>query len=75
MVFFTPAALFPAVSLMMINYSYIYSSLSIFNRKMHNDFIESKSSKGEEYISKYLQQTNIFIKRFYLNRSFKYWGL
>ena len=59
---------------MMINYSYRYSSLSIFNRKMNNDFIESKSSKGEEYISKYLQQTDIFIKRLYLNRSFQILG-
>ena len=73
-ILFLPAALFPAIPLMMINYSNRYSSLSTLVRKIHDDLIENKSSKGELYIKRYLEQINILSKRLLLNRTFQTLG-
>ena len=73
-ILFLPAALFPAIPLMMINYANRYSSLSTLVRKIHDDLIENKSSKGELYIKRYLEQINILSKRLLLNRTFQTLG-
>ena len=55
-ILFLPAALFPAIPLMMINYANRYSSLSVLIRKIHDDLIENSHSKGDLYIKRYLEQ-------------------
>ena len=73
-ILFLPAALFPAIPLMMINYANRYSSLSVLIRKIHDDLIENSHSKGDLYIKRYLEQIQILRKRLYLNRTFQTLG-
>ena len=73
-ILFFPAALFPAIPLMMINYANRYSSLSVLIRKIHDDLIENSHSKGEIYIKRYLEQIQILRRRLYLNRTFQTLG-
>ena len=73
-ILFLPAALFPAIPLMMINYANRYSSLSTLVRKIHDDLIENRSSKGELYVKRYLEQIYILRKRLLLNRTFQTLG-
>ncbi len=73
-ILFLPAALFPAIPLMMINYANRYSSLSVLIRKIHDDLIENSHSKGEIYIKRYLEQIQILRRRLYLNRTFQTLG-
>ena len=73
-ILFLPAALFPAIPLMMINYANRYSSLSILIRKIHDDLIENSHSKGDIYIKRYLEQIQILRRRLYLNRTFQTLG-
>ena len=73
-ILFLPAALFPAIPLMMINYANRYSSLSVLIRKIHDDLIENSPSKGDIYIKRYLEQIQILRRRLYLNRTFQTLG-
>ena len=73
-ILFLPAALFPAIPLMMINYSNRYSSLSALIRKIHDELIQNKSIKDDEYVRSYMDQIQILRKRLYLNRAFQTLG-
>ena len=73
-ILFLPAALFPAIPLMMINYANRYSSLSELIRRIHDDLIENRKLKGENYVKRYLEQIQILKKRLYLNRTFQTLG-
>ena len=73
-ILFLPAALFPAIPLMMINYANRYSSLSSLIRKIHDDLIENKNSRGQEYVQRYLEQIYILRRRLKLNRTFQTLG-
>ena len=72
-ILFLPAALFPAIPLMMINYANRYSSLSALIRRIHDD-IANRKSKGEIYVQRYLEQIQILKRRLYLNRTFQTLG-
>ena len=73
-ILFLPAALFPAIPLMMINYSNRYSSLSTLIRRIHDDLVENRKSKGKIYVKRYLEQIQILKRRLYLNRTFQTLG-
>tara|TARA_B100000900_G_scaffold186852_1_gene158354 strand:- start:387 stop:827 length:441 start_codon:yes stop_codon:yes gene_type:complete len=73
-ILFLPAALFPAIPLMMINYSNRYSSLSALIRKIHDELIQNKNTKGNQYVRSYMDQIQILRKRLYLNRTFQTLG-
>jgi len=49
-ILFLPAALFPAIPLMIINYANRYSSLSALIRRIHDDLVANRKSKGETYV-------------------------
>ena len=71
---FLPAALFPAILLMMINYANRYSSLFVLIRRIHDDLVANRKSKGEIYVKRYLEQIQILKRRLYLNRTFQTLG-
>ena len=73
-ILFLPAALFPAIPLMMINYANRYSSLSTLIRRIHDDLVANRKSKGEIYVKRYLEQIQILKRRLYLNRTFQTLG-
>ena len=73
-ILFLPAALFPAIPLMMINYANRYISLSALIRRIHDDLVANRKSKGETYVKRYLEQIQILKKRLYLNRTFQTLG-
>ncbi len=73
-ILFLPAALFPAIPLMMINYANIYSSLSALIRSIHDDLVANRKSKGEPYVKRYLELIQILKRRLYLNRTFQTLG-
>tara|TARA_B100000579_G_scaffold226719_1_gene185676 strand:+ start:119 stop:559 length:441 start_codon:yes stop_codon:yes gene_type:complete len=70
-ILFLPAALFPAIPLMMINYANRYSSLATLIRKIHDELIENQNLKGANYTKRYLEQIHILRKRLFLNRTFQ----
>ena len=70
-ILFLPAALFPTIPLMMINYANRYSSLSALIRRIHDDLVENRKLKGETYVKRYLEQIQILKRRLYLNRTFQ----
>ena len=71
---FLPAALFPAIPLMMINYANRYSSLSALIRKIHDELIEKKPTQREKDTKRYIDQIVILRKRLKLNRTFQTLG-
>ena len=73
-ILFLLAALFPAIPLMMINYANRYSSLSALIRRIHDDLVANRKSKGETYVKRYLEQIHILKRRLYLNRTFQTLG-
>ena len=73
-ILFLPNALFPAIPLMMINYANRYSSLSALIRRIHDDLVANRKSKGEIYVQRYLEQIQILKRRLYLNRTFQTLG-
>ena len=73
-ILFLPAALFPAIPLMMINYANRYSSLSALIRRITDDLVENRKSKEETYVKRYLEQIQILKRRLYLNRTFQTLG-
>ena len=70
-ILFLPAALFPAIPLMMANYANLYSSLSTLIRKIHDELVENKNSNGETYAKRYLEQIHILRRRLTLNQTFQ----
>jgi len=70
-ILFLPAALFPAIPLMMTLYANRYSSLSTLIRKIHDELVENKNSKGETYAKRYLEQIHILRRRLTLNQTFQ----
>ena len=59
---------------MMINYANRYSSLSALIRRIHDDLVANRKSKGETYVKRYLEQIQILKRRLYLNRTFQTLG-
>tara|TARA_Y100001970_G_C13936350_1_gene700898 strand:+ start:427 stop:843 length:417 start_codon:yes stop_codon:yes gene_type:complete len=64
-----PAALFPAIPLMMISFGNRYSSMSALIRKIHDEVIAKKLTKKDKATNRYLKQINILKKRLILNRA------
>ena len=59
---------------MMINYANRYSSLHALIRRINDDLVESRESKVQIYVKKYLEQIQILRRRLYLNRTFQTLG-
>ena len=70
-ILFLPAALFPAIPLMMINYANRYSSLSALFIRIHYDLVVNRKSRGETYVKRYLEQIQILKRILYLKRTFQ----
>ena len=60
---------------MMINYANRYSSLSALIRRIHDDLVANRKSKGETYTKRYLEKIQILKIRLYLNRTFQTLGV
>ena len=67
--FLLPAILFPAIPLMMVNFSNRYSSLASLIRKIHDELIDKELSKNDASAKRSLAQIDIFRKRLSLNRT------
>ena len=63
-----PAILFPAITLMMVNFGNRYNSLSTLIRKIHDELINKKISKKDKSAMRYLAQIKILQQRLILNR-------
>ena len=65
---------FLRIPLMMINYANRSSSLRALIRRINDDLVESRESKVQIYVKKYLEQIQILRRRLYLNRTFQTLG-
>ncbi|MBL1241035.1 MAG: DUF2721 domain-containing protein [OCS116 cluster bacterium] len=68
-IFLLPAALFPAMPLMMISFGNRYSSMSSLIRKIHDELIDGDQAKRSKSAKGYLKQISILRKRLMLNRA------
>ncbi|NRA86271.1 MAG: DUF2721 domain-containing protein [Rhizobiales bacterium] len=68
-IFLLPAALFPAIPLMMISFGNRYLSMSILIRKIHDDLMDYKEIKRSEKSKLYIQQIAMLRKRLRLNQA------
>ncbi|PCI85155.1 MAG: hypothetical protein COB24_14030 [Hyphomicrobiales bacterium] len=68
-IFLLPAALFPAMPLMLISFGNRYSSMSSLIRKIHDELIDSDESKKTKSAVSYMRQIGILRKRLMLNRA------
>ena len=68
-IFLLPAALFPAMPLMMISFGNRYSSMSTLIRKIHDELLDSEDGKRSKNSKRYLRQIDILKKRLILNRA------
>ena len=68
-IFLLPAALFPAIPLMMIAFGNRYTTLATLIRKIHDDVIAKKLTKKDKATNRYLKQIDILRKRLTLNRA------
>ena len=64
-----PAALFPAIPLMMISFGNRYTSLATLIRKIHDELMSKKLSKKDKATNRYLKQIKVLRKRLGLNRA------
>lgn len=68
-IFLLPAALFPAIPLMMISFGNRYTTLATLIRKIHDDVIAKKLTRKDKATNRYLKQISILRKRLLLNRA------
>lgn len=68
-IFLLPAALFPAIPLMMISFGNRYTSMSKLIRKIHDELIDSDELRKSKSGQSYLGQISILRKRLMLNRA------
>ena len=68
-IYLLPAALFPAIPLMMISFGNRYTSLATLIRKIHDDLMTRKLSKKDKETNSYLKQIDVLRKRLTLNRA------
>lgn len=68
-IFLLPAALFPAMPLMLISFGNRYTSMSSLIRKIHDELIDSDESKRTKSATRYIRQISILRKRLMLNRA------
>jgi hypothetical protein len=67
-IFLLPAALFPAIPLMMINFGNRYITLAALIRKIHDELMAKKLTKKDKESNIYLKQIEVLRKRLTLNR-------
>jgi|TARA_B110000459_G_scaffold191079_1_gene226821 hypothetical protein len=67
-IFLLPAALFPAIPLMMINFGNRYITLATLIRKIHDELMAKKLTKKDKESNIYLKQIEVLRKRLTLNR-------
>ena len=67
--FLLPAALFPAIPLMMISFGNRYMSMASLIRKIHDEVIAKKLARKDRETNRYLKQIAILRKRLMLNRA------
>tara|TARA_B100000989_G_scaffold78452_1_gene55835 strand:- start:1794 stop:2207 length:414 start_codon:yes stop_codon:yes gene_type:complete len=67
--FLLPAALFPAIPLMMISFGNRYTSLATLIRKIHDEVIAKKLTRKDKATNRYLLQIDVLRKRLTLNRA------
>ena len=68
-VFLLPAALFPAIPLMMISFGNRYMSMASLIRKIHDELMHKKLTKKDKETNRYLKQIDILKKRLRLNKA------
>lgn len=68
-IFLLPAALFPAIPLMMISFGNRYTTLATLIRKIHDDLMSRKLTKRDKETNRYLKQITVLRKRLTLNRA------
>ena len=68
-IYLLPAALFPAIPLMMISFGNRYTSLASLIRKIHDEVIAKKLTRKDKATNRYLKQIAILRKRLVLNRA------
>ena len=64
-----PAALFPAIPLMMISFGNRYMSMASLIRKIHDEVIAKKLTRKDKATNRYLKQIAVLRKRLMLNRA------
>ena len=67
-IYLLPAALFPAIPLMMISFGNRYTSLAGLIRKIHDEVIAKKLTKKDKATNRYLKQISILRRRLTINR-------
>ena len=68
-IFLLPAALFPAIPLMMISFGNRYMSMASLIRKIHDELINKKLTRKDKQTNRYMKQIDILRKRLMLNRA------
>ena len=68
-IFLLPAALFPAIPLMMISFGNRYMSMASLIRKIHDEVIAKKLTREDKATNRYLKQIALLRKRLILNRA------
>ena len=68
-IFLLPAALFPAIPLMMISFGNRYMSMASLIRKIHDEVIAKKLTRKDKATNRYLKQIAVLRKRLVLNRA------
>ena len=68
-IYLLPAALFPAIPLMMISFGNRYTTLATLIRKIHDDLMSRKLSTKDKETNSYLKQIDVLRKRLTLNRA------
>ena len=68
-IYLLPAALFPAIPLMMISFGNRYTTLATLIRKIHDDLMSRNLTKEDKETNRYLKQIHVLRKRLTLNRA------
>ena len=68
-IYLLPAALFPAIPLMMISFGKRYTTLATLIRKIHDDLMFRHLTKEDKETNSYLKQIDVLRKRLTLNRA------
>lgn len=68
-IFLLPAALFPAIPLMMISFGNRYTSMSILIRKIHDELINGENLAKTRKIERFMGQIALLRKRLRLNQA------
>ena len=68
-IYLLPAALFPAIPLMMKSFGNRYTTLATLIRKIHDDLMSRHLTKEDKETNSYLKQIDVLRKRLTLNRA------